>query len=320
MKSQNKDSHDGSSFEQYLEKQGKSTATIQYYKTQVLSFLAFLDRDNTEPENATAKEVLAYLSHLQRKGNQNSTRNIHLGVIKHFFVYQLAQNRRVDNPIKQLKIRGATVQKLYPVLSTLELEALYHDYKVPTDQDENKKFNWFEHSKLSKARNKVILGLFIHQGITTSEVERLEIGDLKLKDGQIYIAGSRKSAERTIDLKAQQIMELMEYVYQTRPLFVKHQLHENTKRLFLSLPKPGTNHAADKLEIWKSFTKELQKQHPKFINFKQLRTSVITHWLKLYNLREVQNRAGHKYVSSTERYLVNQIEELQTDIDNFHPF
>jgi integrase/recombinase XerD len=29
--------------------------------------------------------------------------------------------------------------------------------------------------------------------------------------------------------------------------------------------------------------------------------------------------AGHRYVSSTEGYLVNQMEDLQSDIEQFHP-
>jgi len=30
--------------------------------------------------------------------------------------------------------------------------------------------------------------------------------------------------------------------------------------------------------------------------------------------------AGHRFVSSTERYLVNQTEDLKADIELFHPF
>jgi len=71
--------------------------------------------------------------------------------------------------------------------------------------------------------------------------------------------------------------------------------------------------------IEKQKSKE-QRHSPKFINFKQVRTSVITHWLKIHNLRQVQYMAGHRFVSSTERYLVNQTEDLQADIDLFHPF
>lgn len=30
--------------------------------------------------------------------------------------------------------------------------------------------------------------------------------------------------------------------------------------------------------------------------------------------------AGHRYISSTEAYLVNQIEDLRADIDAYYPF
>ena len=64
---------------------------------------------------------------------------------------------------------------------------------------------------------------------------------------------------------------------------------------------------------------KLTVQNPRLTNIKQLRASVITHWLKLYNLREVQYRAGHRFVSSTESYLVNDIEDLLEDVIKYHP-
>ena len=39
----------------------------------------------------------------------------------------------------------------------------------------------------------------------------------------------------------------------------------------------------------------------------------------MYNLREVQYMSGHKFVSSTEAYLVNDLEDLQEDIAKYHP-
>jgi len=64
---------------------------------------------------------------------------------------------------------------------------------------------------------------------------------------------------------------------------------------------------------------KLNLQNSTVSSAKQMRASVITHWLRLYNLRQVQNMAGHKYVSTTETYLVNQVEDLQADIEQFHP-
>jgi site-specific recombinase XerD len=158
----------------------------------------------------------------------------------------------------------------------------------------------------------------IHQGLTTPEIERLTVPDLKLKEGTIFIGGTRKSNERTLELKPNQIMELMEYQYTTRKKLLNYQDHE-TKQLFLPTPIAGRKTATKSLQIWKGFTRELKEQSTDFINFKQVRTSVITHWLKQFNLRQVQYMAGHRYVSSTEKYLVNNVEDLQKDIDQFYP-
>lgn len=309
------------SFKTYLESQGKSKSTITHYNTYALDFLSYLDRDNTEPENATAKEVLSFLNHLQKKGHESVTRNIRLNVIKQFFSYQIEVGCRIENPIKHLKIRGNKRQKLYPLLDKQQLDGLYNEYKIPSLEDERKNRNWFKYYLLSKARNKSIISLMVHQGLTTPEVERLSLNDLKLKEGKIYIMGSRKSNERTLELKSNQIIELMEYQYTTRVELLKFQEKESkiTTNLFLPTPIAGRKKANESLQIWKGLTKEIKQQNKSFINFKQVRTSVITHWLKQFNLRQVQYMAGHRYVSSTEAYLVNNVEDLQADIDKFHP-
>ncbi|MEL6359273.1 MAG: integrase, partial [Bacteroidota bacterium] len=59
--------------------------------------------------------------------------------------------------------------------------------------------------------------------------------------------------------------------------------------------------------------------NPSVLNAKQIRASVITKWLRMYNLREVQYLAGHKYISSTEWYLENEMEGLQEEVQQFHP-
>ena len=322
-------SESGSSFKQHLESQGKSKSTVTAYSSYALDFISYLGADNpsgnghgTEVENATAKEVLSYLNHLQKKGQENKTRNIRLNVIKQFFNWQIQQGQRADNPIAHLKIRGSKRQKLYPILSKQELEELYTSYEIPTEEHKKAKCNWFTVYKLSKQRNKAILSLIVNQGLTTPEVAKLTLKDLKLKEGQIHITSSRKSNERTLELKSNQIIELMEYQYTTRKELLEYQNNKGVERLFLSVPTVGQSAAKGEgnLQIWKGLTKEIKAQTPKFINFKQVRTSVITHWLKQYNLRQVQQMAGHRYVSSTERYLVNQTEDLQAEIDNYHPF
>jgi len=310
--------HTANSFKKYLEAQGKSKSTITHYNSYILDFIAWLDSDGTEVERITAKEVLSYLSRLQKKGQQNKTRNIRLNVIKQFIRWQVEQGKRADDPIAHLKIRGSDTRKLHKILSKEELDGIYHNYEVPSEEDERSNRNWFKKYRLSRARNKAVLSLMIHQGLSTPEVEQLKLEDLKLKEGKIQICGARKSNERTLELRSDQIMELMEYQYTTRKELLNYQKGKS-EQLFLSVPTAGQEKANGSLQIWKGLSKEIRAQYPKFTNFKQVRASVITHWLKQYDLRKVQYIAGHRYVSSTEAYLVNQTEDLQADIDQFHP-
>ncbi|WP_315824055.1 tyrosine-type recombinase/integrase [Paraflavitalea speifideaquila] len=64
---------------------------------------------------------------------------------------------------------------------------------------------------------------------------------------------------------------------------------------------------------------QLRQLNPKVINAKQIRSSVITHWLRQNNLRQVQYMAGHKYVSSTQRYQLNNLDDLQNELQQHHP-
>lgn len=308
------------SFEKYLQSKDLSKATIKHYNTQALGFITWCDMQNVEPETTTNTDVTGYLKHLQNKGQQNQTRNIQLNILKHFFDYQIGIEQRSDNPAKHIKIRGTKNKILYPVFTKQELENIYHSSEIPTEEHKKAKCNWFNNYKLSRHRNKAIISLMIYQGLCTDEVNRLTVKDIKLKEGNIFITGTRKSNERTLELKPHQIMELMEY-----QLTVRNELQKlnpkQTELYFLPTPSAGKKAITDNdgINIWKRLSQEIKSKNKKFINFKQVRTSVITHWLKQYNLRQVQYMAGHRYISSTESYLVNQMEDLQADIEQFHP-
>lgn len=112
----------------------------------------------------------------------------------------------------------------------------------------------------------------------------------------------------------------MEYQFKTRTKLLEYQ-KEETKRLFLSVPTLGKTKATanEKLNIWKSLNTELKAQNPTYIKLQHIRKSVIVNWLKQYNLREVQYKAGHRHIYSTEMYLVNDIDDLQAEINKYHP-
>ena len=307
-------------FKAYLKQQELSKTTAEMYHYQTMNFISFLDKDNTEVENCTEKEIMLYLAHLQKQGIASETRKLRLSALKHFFNFQIENNQRKDNPANRIKLQGGQKQKLYPILTPQELQSIYENYTVPKEDDPRSHHNWFNAYRLSKERNKVIIGLLFNQGITTAEVSRITIDSLDLRNGKIDITGGRTGKDRTLELKSSQIMDLMEYQYKTRNELLKYH-KEPTKQLFLSTPASGQTQVNDvnAFNIFKRLTDELKEQNPKFINFLQVRASVITYWLKNYNLRQVQYFAGHKRIISTEMYLINDIDDLQKEIDSFHP-
>lgn len=320
----------------YLQTKNLSKSTITAYNKIILEFITWCDIQNVESENATSTDVMSYLNYLQKKGQQNKTRNVNLGAIKHYFNYLMSIEVRIENPARQIKLQGTKTKKLYNLFTKQELENIYHNYKTENKNENQHNKNINHYTQLSKKRNKIMIGLIINQALTTDEINRLTTTDIKLKEGKIYIQGTRKSNERELELKSNQIMELMEYEYTTRKELLQHlqinerhcdehtrHCDEGSNLYFIAgLPTP-TNKTITKINhcqnVWKRLSQEIKTTNLKFKNFLQVRTSVIMYWLQKYNLREVQYKAGHRYVSTTESYQINNIEDLVKNIEEYHP-
>jgi site-specific recombinase XerD len=312
-------------FADHLESEGLSKASINLYGRYLSEFMVFMDQDGTDVDEATGATVAAYLQRLQRRELTNGTRRIHLLVLRKFFAWRVSVGARGDNPAEHLKMRGVQRNKVHTILSVQELEALHAGYAIEAVRESvdgkgaymREKFA--ATSKLLRERNKVMIGLLVYQGMTTSEIAALSLQDLRLKEGLLDVPAMKSSKARTLELKATQIVELMEYVLRVRVELMKfHRAGEQA--LFLNAPSAGKHEAkGDSLQVWKRLSEELRKQNPRFQDVNQVRASVITHWLGKHGLRQVQYMAGHRFISSTERYQVGQIADLQSDIDRFHP-
>jgi site-specific recombinase XerD len=64
----------------------------------------------------------------------------------------------------------------------------------------------------------------------------------------------------------------------------------------------------------------LQGINPSVTNALHIRGSVIINRLKQHNKRQVQYMAGHKYISSTEAYALQEMDTLQDELSKHHPF
>jgi site-specific recombinase XerD len=281
-------------FEQYLQDKRYSATTINRYRLDEKIFTDWLKLEQLTGEEATYSDVIAFMRHLQQKGKSKKTIHGQLNILRHYFTYLITEGKRQDNPAAGVYVRGIVRKLPGNLLGREELEELYQRYQVQLNVDPAKK---------------IMLGLLIYQGLQTEEITRLEAGHILLKEGKLFIKGTPHSNERWLPLQAHQVMELQQYLTANR----------FKEGIFLARPVRKDASARNISNRIRHMVVQLQKLNLKIINVNQIRSSVITCWLKQYNLRQVQYMAGHKYVSSTERYQVLHSDDLQSELQKHHP-
>jgi site-specific recombinase XerD len=305
----------------YLESKNHSANTQKCYMRYINHFLQWLGNDGTD---CTKKDVLQYLEYLKTKHNQqNITRRNSLIAINHYFDFLVSEDITASNPASLLKIRGAKKKMLYNTYTGEELEQLYDNFYhsfVRSFDDNHIPKNQRAQSFLSRNRNFIMLGMLIYQGLSTHELGLIELADLDTIKGSVRIKATLKSAERKIPLKATQTGALINYLQNIRPQFLS--FCDEREKLFLALPESGKAQTSSQsiMGTIKLFTKQVRSINTSFVNFKQIRASVIANWLRSEGLRKTQYLAGHRHISSTEKYLPNELEGLSEDITRFNPF
>lgn len=269
------------------------------------------------------QDAMLFVQYKTKQGTSKKTIVNYLNHIRKYYQYLISENIVATNPVAHIKIQGVQRKIYYNILTVEELQNLYKLYPVSIAAGEGKRLPPQEYNVLSRQRNKVILSLLIHQGLRVEEVAALQLQDLQLRGGNITIHSQRRTAARVMKLESHQIFELMDYINTTRKGFLQHQPTSlkspsiggaGEAALFLN-----KNNGSNFYGITQMLLLHLRRINPKIKNLDQIRASVITQWLKQYDLRKVQYLAGHKYVSSTEAYKANSIDELQEDIAKFHP-
>lgn len=265
-----------------------------------------------EAEEITYQDAMMFISWSSKHGASQKTIANYLNHIRKFYQFLISEGMIKENPVAHIKVQGIKRKIYHDILSTEELQLLYNQYPTTVTAEGGKNIPPQQKNILSRQRNKVILSLLIYQGLRVEEVAALNLQDLQLREGKITIHSQRRTAARTMKLESHQVYELMDYIHEIRKQFLQESA--TSGKLFLQWNNGGNFH-----NITQQILKHLRIINSRIKNFDQVRASVITAWLKQYGLRKVQYLAGHKYVSSTEEYKANNIDELENDIAKYHP-
>ena len=272
-------------YEEYLEQLGYAPGSIYRYKQSIKEFSAWLEGWKIEASALQYTDLLHYLEELKKRSLSSKSLQHHLTSLRHYYSFLIKEGKAAHNPVLGLNVKQ---QKLLPhsLLEQKELDELFTAYQ-------------------GELQNRVILGLIIYQATRTAELQALKLQDVQLRKALLHIPATGKNKSRTLALEAIQILDLQQ-------LLVKR---EGEEYLLEGLRK-GSRNLSQRLH---KLYKELRKLNQRVKNGDQLRQSRIAHWLKTEDLRQVQQKAGHRFVSSTERYLQTNTEELLEQLKLYHP-
>lgn len=283
-------------FKDYLHNRGNRPGTITQKMNYAGYYLMWLEREGLYLQETAYNDMLSFIDHCHLEGLSKRHINMILRSVRDFYAYlKKERDPRLFNPAAGLHIKGEIRKLPGPVIAFGKLEELYESYPTETLRD---------------IRNKALLWMMVYQGVTTAQLHRLEPLDVDLVRGRIRIPGDGRSNGRTLVLNPAQVLVLHDYLTRVRPVINL----QNSSQLFISM-----GGREDLKSTLHHMFRAIRKQHPDITSGKQIRAGVIAHWLKTRNLREVQYMAGHKHVSSTGRYRLNNLEHLKSTLEKYHP-
>ncbi len=282
--------------ENYLQKH-YSPDTAKAYKREIEIYLTNYPTAST----ANYKDLTNYIGLLRNRYSKASTISRIVSSLKVYYDYLCSEGIRNDNPTKAIKLRDKQSRdiQLQDLFTTEELEILLNRKERYTNLD---------------YRNKVLSSLLIYQALHPGEIENLLIENINLDSESIYIKPTYKTNSRTLQLRPNQILLFHQYINEIRPKL----LQQTQSNVLLIGIRSGTITAEDITKHIKRSFKELYPNRK--VNAQTIRQSVITNLLKQgHDLSLVQNFAGHKYPSTTEKYKQSEIETLKAAVNKYHP-
>lgn len=281
-----------------------SSHTIRSYSHDLDDYYSFCNSFDSEQEfiDLDHTVIQSYLQQLSRKGLNPKTLARRLASIKSLYKYMLINNLVKVN-IAQFVKTPKTNRELPHYLSLKEAKDIL---KLPTGDDEK------------ALRDRLILELFYATGIRISELIKIQINDIRLEEGIIYIFG-KGSKERIVVIGGEAKKALCNYLSFKR----KKENPKNVQYLFPALRsgkngKKGTISPRTVFNIVKKYLKQVSNDEK--LSPHSLRHTFATHMLDNgADLMAIKDMLGHSSLSSTQIYTHLQPKKLKKIYKQAHP-
>ncbi len=258
-------------FLEHLKKQRRSISTILAYKKDIKQLISFLEEKGISQVNSVKKEDLeGFKEDLIQKNYDLKSVSRKLNALKSFFKFLGEQGIANGNPAS-LVSHPKYQPELPRILSKLEYRALRDACR-------------------NDSRMAAIIELMLQTGIRIGEVSRLKISDIKEKE--MFIEAYESQPARIVPLNESAKKAIERYLLE-RP---------KKKSKFLFLTKTGRPLLIRNIRA--AINRYFKEAGIEKAKVNDLRTTwLVHHLIKGTSPVVLQKLAGHKRLSTTERYL-----------------
>lgn len=278
-----------------------SEHTIKAYKSDIISFLIWIDSDCL---NVDLNKLREYMHFIQRFEYKKTTVLRKIASLRGFYKYLYRERLINNNPASSL-IAPKKNKSLPKFLTDDEMEQILDNVQITTP---------------AGFRNKAILELLWATGMRVSELSGLNFGDLELENNEIRVFG-KGAKERIVLVSSRAKKFLLQYINTARPLIpgvngIKIDTEENSP-VFIN----NTGYRLQTRTIRNTINEIVERiQLPKHVTPHMFRHSFATRLIEYgADLRVVQELLGHASISNTQIYTHISTQHLKDVYNSAHP-
>ncbi len=312
--------------DRYLDAQrseGLAEGTLRYRRIYLTHFLAWLreegvlDLRHVTPEHARAY-ALALARHRYRAGRGEETelrslkprtRGVRLQIVQGFFRWLVEKELVLVDPTAALVVSFKRRSLPRHVLSEAQVGRLLDAPSRRTPIG---------------LRDRALLSLLYSTGLRRSEVSSLDVADVDLTEGTVFVRRGKGGKPRLVPLGESAAQDVVAYVTKGRPELAEGHQMPRTPALFVGVAGPGRAHQGHRLEpegVSQLVSRACEKAGlGRLVRSHALRHAFATHLLRAgADVRHVQRLLGHASVVTTETYTHVAIKDLAEVHARSHP-
>jgi integrase/recombinase XerD len=279
---------------------GYAAGTIRYQRNHLENFEKYLNQQAvTGLAEVTTQTIIAYLATLTDRNLKRTSVISHLNALRQFFAYLCRQKQLDHNPTLKIEIPKPQ-RTLKNVLTEAEVRQILAlpDLRTPIG-----------------IRDRAILELLYSTGLRRQEAVNLNLTDIDLENGQVFVYQGKNSKDRVVPLGEIAAQFVDAYLKLVRWWFVRDP---KETALFIDSQKGSRLHPQTLNHIVSKTVS--QSRIPKRITPHSFRHAMATHLLQNQaDIRHIQLMLGHASLETTEIYTQLAIDDLKIAYRQAHP-